>query len=78
MSKKGSSDRELRRVEGPVRKIQDLSSNSSGYVALSAKLTQTQFAAKFGLSASIIRDREQRRRKPKGAACTVASDQARA
>jgi|HubBroStandDraft_6_1064221.scaffolds.fasta_scaffold333337_1 predicted transcriptional regulator len=77
MSKKGSSDRELRRVEGPVRKIQE-SSNSSGDVALSAKLTQTQFAAKFGLSASIIRDREQRRRKPKGAACTVASDQARA
>lgn len=32
------------------------------------KLSQTQFAAKFGLPASTIRDWEQRRRKPEGAA----------
>jgi putative transcriptional regulator len=34
----------------------------------SLKLSQTQFAAKFGLPASTIRDWEQRRRKPEGAA----------
>ena len=32
------------------------------------KLSQTQFASKFGLPASTIRDWEQRRRKPEGAA----------
>lgn len=32
------------------------------------KLSQTQFAAKFGLPASTIRDWEQHRRKPEGAA----------
>jgi len=34
----------------------------------SLKLSQTQFAAKFGLQASTIRDWEQHRRKPEGAA----------
>jgi putative transcriptional regulator len=34
----------------------------------SLKLSQTQFAAKFGLPASTIRDWEQHRRKPEGAA----------
>jgi putative transcriptional regulator len=34
----------------------------------SLKLSQAQFAAKFGLPTSTIRDWEQRRRKPEGAA----------
>jgi putative transcriptional regulator len=34
----------------------------------SLKLSQAQFAAKFGLPAATIRDWEQRRRKPDGAA----------
>lgn len=34
----------------------------------SLKLSQTQFAARFGLPASTIRDWEQHRRKPEGAA----------
>jgi putative transcriptional regulator len=34
----------------------------------SLKLSQAQFAAKFGLPASTIRDWEQHRRKPEGAA----------
>ncbi|MGB6537448.1 MAG: helix-turn-helix domain-containing protein [Xanthobacteraceae bacterium] len=34
----------------------------------SLKLSQTQFAARFGLTASTIRDWEQHRRRPEGAA----------
>ena len=58
---RGETDAATYRVHVPadvdVRKIRN-----------ALKLSQAQFAAKFGLPASTIRDWEQNRRKPEGAA----------
>ena len=58
---RGEADSATYRVHVPadvdVRKIRN-----------ALKLSQAQFAAKFGLPASTIRDWEQNRRKPEGAA----------